>query len=260
MSILTTVKKLLWQPPKSTFFYTLHKCASSLFTKEVLPKSSILKHVDYAARLYVGAAAGPQLFEKRGYLYGPIRVTIPNENYPEYRWLIGPCVAKGFLRDKRAIFFVRDPRDILVSVFYSFGFSHGASPLPELAVLQKKRRADISEMGLDAFCVHDSERITEVFGIIQRLISECPQGLVLRYEDLMTDFDQFSPPLVEWLGLPSETVKKMRQQLQPRIEEAPLSHHRSGKPGGFRDKLLPSTVAEMNRILAPALKNFGYVP
>ena len=60
---------------ESVFFYTFHKCASSLFSGYVLRNIEGLRNIDYASRLYQGREPKSIKFEKYGYIYGPIRLS-----------------------------------------------------------------------------------------------------------------------------------------------------------------------------------------
>jgi hypothetical protein len=46
-------------PSESVFFYTFHKCASSLFARFVLPNVRGLRHENYAARIFRGELTDP---------------------------------------------------------------------------------------------------------------------------------------------------------------------------------------------------------
>jgi len=62
--------------PKSIYFYTLHKCASTLFSDFVLKNVNKLIHVDYASQIFTGKIQiGKQLsFKEKGFIYGPLRI------------------------------------------------------------------------------------------------------------------------------------------------------------------------------------------
>jgi len=112
------------QPLESIYFFTLHKCASTLFSSFVLKNLEGLTHVDYAKDLTSGRRSPRKAlpFHDYGIIYGPIRLSNDPENLIS-RHLIKPIYSPDFLTDKRAVFFVRDPRDILVSAYYSFGYT-----------------------------------------------------------------------------------------------------------------------------------------
>jgi hypothetical protein len=248
-------------PPPSLFFYTVHKCASSLFTREVLPQvGGGLHHIDYAAQLYGKEAEPPFHFAERGGLYGPIRVTAPDFRYPEYTHVIAPLTEPGFLCGRRAVILVRDPRDVLVSMFFSFGFSHNRSPDPAVAALQEKRRAAIQAQGLDDFCLSEAAQQRVIFATLHRLAGEAAEVVIVRYEDLLRDFSRAVLPLSTAMHLDAAVVETMRRELRPRTTEDPSSHHRSGQPGAYASKLKPDTIAPLEKELGMDWLHFGYRP
>src|SRR5438132_10534005 len=116
--------------PESVYFYTLHKCASGLFSDYVLKNVRRLRLIDYEDRFYKGEPVCVT-FKEKGFIYGPIRVS----NGPQstiYSKLVEPASRTDFVRDKIAIFLIRDPRDILVSSYYSFGYTHEFSTVKEI--------------------------------------------------------------------------------------------------------------------------------
>ena len=113
--------------PESRFFYTLHKCASVLFGKFILPNVNGLTHINYGSQVFRGELSnGDKVkFRKRGFVYGPIRVSNglqPTELFCRsnvYRDAANP----NFVRDKISVFRQRPPRyfgfGILFFWFYS---------------------------------------------------------------------------------------------------------------------------------------------
>jgi hypothetical protein len=244
---------------KSIFFYTLHKCASSLFSSKVLPRvGGGLRHVDYAAKLYTGEVQGPLSFKETGVLYGPIRVVAPDLAYPEYRWLVEPLTRPGFVCQRKSVIFLRDPRDVLISIFFSFGFSHDRSPVPSVAALQEKRRKEIQAMGLEKFCEMEATKQKQIFDTLARLKDESAAAVVIRYEDLFSSFDTAVLPLKKALMLDEDTIDAIREEFGAVEEENPMAHRRSGRPGAFREKLGAKCVSRVTEILGGSLEKFGY--
>ena len=107
--------------PKSVYFYTFHKCASTLFNGYVLKNAVGLYNMDYASQIYSGERSSEEKlnFNRNGFIYGPIRISAGVQG-PVGEMLVKPTTQHDFVRDKIALFLIRDPRDILVSSYYSF--------------------------------------------------------------------------------------------------------------------------------------------
>lgn len=242
---------------ESVYFYTLHKCASTLFAHFLLQHARGLKHCDYASRIYLGRQKGTLRFASHGYLYGPIRISAKLES-PVYSQLVAPAIKPEFAADKRAVFFIRDPRDILVSQYYSFGFTHGLSPVERIRQLEKAEREFVRSMDVDAYVVHAATKLRDDMLVIDNLASQCRISALLRYEDMINDFDRFRNALSRLLDFDPEVLEELYRQSRPRESEDTHSHKRSGRVGDYAEKLRPETVSELNAILMPVLNRFGY--
>ena len=87
---------------ESVYFYTFHKCASSLFSNYVLRNIVGLRHIDYANAIYRGRKIGQIKFKEKGYIYGPIRLSSDTKIY---NMLVKPTSDIYFIKDKVAIFY-----------------------------------------------------------------------------------------------------------------------------------------------------------
>lgn len=244
---------------ESVFFYTLHKCASTLFSDYVLKNLGGLRYVDYASKLYNGEIVEKVTFERRGHVYGPIRVSA-NPLDPEYVRLVRPAAQVEFVRDRIAIFLVRDPRDVLVSSYYSFGYTHGFSPVGALQALQRKGRDDIQRRTIDAYVIESAKRKLSHYQAIDSLAQVCIRGTVLTYEDMIVNWAKFARSLTKFVDIEQTVLDQIYARSRPRATEDETSHRRSGRVGGFRSKLRVSTVEELNRIFAPVLTRYNYLP
>ncbi|MCC5906181.1 MAG: sulfotransferase domain-containing protein [Balneolaceae bacterium] len=250
---------LIRDSPESVYFYTFHKCASSFFSQYVLKNVNGLYHINYASQLYSGNRSHKKEleFRKKGFIYGPIRISAYVQS-PVAKRLVNPTTKHDFIRDKIAIFFIRDPRDILVSSYYSFGFTHGFSKVNTIKVRQEAKRKRIREMTLDEYVLDSADKQVDLFKTLYELSKTCSRGVVLRYEDMINDFDGFAEQLRQYITLEDATIREIYQKTRPREKEDVTSHRRSGKVGGFREKLEKNTILAVNKKLAEILTLFGY--
>jgi hypothetical protein len=169
-------------------------------------------------------------------------------------------VANGFMEDKRALFLVRDPRDLLVSQYYSFGYTHGRSSDPTVRARQERNRARIQSLTLDDYVLRAAPRLQERFDILHDLKSHCQQGVLLRYEDLIHNFDQFIEDFTQLSALNAAARLDLYERSRPRDREDTESHKRSGQTGAYSDKLHDETVTRLDVMLERTLTRFGYSP
>ncbi len=242
---------------ESVYFYTFHKCASTLFGSYILKNIKGLRHVNYASRIYSGRAYKKLKLEAKGYAYGPIRLSADPLS-PVYKQLVRPATQPDFMRDKIVIFFVRDPRDILVSSYYSFGYTHAFSPVEQIRLLQEANRSKIQAESLDEFVLRSASKVRENFETLSELDSVCERSIVLKYEDMIDNFEYFIAQLSKYIIISQCVVRTIFERSRPKEKEDISSHRRSGQPGGFRSKLKRETIDSVNAELEDVLVRFQY--
>jgi len=245
---------------RSVYFFTFHKCASTLFSSFVLPSVKELEFVDYERMVYDGVIPEDQpekiQFEHAGRLYGPIRLSSGAASPTARRML--ETADRQFIQDKIAVSFIRDPRDILVSRYFSFVHSHGESKVREIALRQQENKERLIAMGVDEYAVQAVEGVRQDFEMISRIDEYSSDSVVLRYEDLLDDFHLFMDGLSRYLILEEPVIEEIYRQSRPREREDIQAHRRSGRAGTFVDKLRPETTQLVNEKLAGVLDRFGY--
>jgi hypothetical protein len=240
--------------PESVYFITFHKCASSLFGRYVLLRIKGLRHINYQKMLYDGTGIDKLLFEKKGHLYGPIRLSARKCK------VVTHISMKDFLNDKIAIFLIRDPRDILVSAYYSQGYTHSFSKVASLRQKQKEKRRLVQSMTVDEYAIEFAPKVLGDFGLLQRLERTCSRKALLRYEDMVDNWDRFVEGFGSYLDVGPDLFGEMYKRTRPKAREDVSSHRRSGKPGGFRAKLDPYTISSLNATFEKVLERFEYSP
>ncbi len=160
------------------------------------------------------------------------------------------------LADFRTLLILRDPRDVLTSRFYSVAYAH--MPADAKFVADRKRA---QEMGIDAFVL---ERIHEVREPYQKYVDEFigkPNVLHLRYEEMVTEFEPWLRKVAEHVSPSPDPVVIQRlideSDFIPSTEDK-YAHKRSVRPGGYKTKLQPETVAAVEDAFKDLLPALGY--
>lgn len=251
--------------PRSVLLYTTHKCASTFVPKVFrrVQNHSDYQLFDYASGLRDlgnnidadGIEKGfikefsersyDHLFFEHGEIYAPLRFDI---NFPG---------RESF----KHIFFLRDPRDVLVSSFFSFGFTHALAPNDLRRETQLKRKADIQEKGIDQFVIEYAEEVLDRLNGYRKLRENCLSNLFLKYNDFTKDTATFIRKITDYIDvtLPDKVINEIVESARPiQSKVNPQSHKRSGKSGQFKEALKPETRNELNKIFKDVIEYWGF--
>ena len=160
---------------------------------------------------------------------------------------------------QRSVLLVRDPRDAIVSSYYSVLFSH---TIPAQRLLIAKLRNRYAGTEIDDFVLMSDilDRMKQSY----RSYDVLPEGaLRLRYEDYVLKKIALVRRICDHLALnireeDAASVAKAVHKIPDR--EDPYSHVRRALPGDHREKLQRKTIARLNKEFAPILERYNYEP
>lgn len=160
-------------------------------------------------------------------------------------------------RGAPAILLTRDPRDMLVSLYYSVLKSH---VIPEGLVSFKKSRKQAGELDINQFVTIRAKSFARQLKRYQKKLSDSALT-VYRYEDVIYKKEKWLEDMVKRLGLPQspELVRNIAKRFDvvPDVENE-NKHVRQVHPGNHSQKLNPQTICTLNDSLADFLKYFKY--
>ena len=163
-------------------------------------------------------------------------------------------------RDAPKLLLVRDPRDALVSEYFSSRFSHR---LPE-------RNAETSPVALqreealagsveDFVLAHAKDLDRTIDGFAPLL--DDPQLRLFRYEEVIFDKPTWIREMLAHFGwrAPTPLIERIvaRHDVRPE-QERPTEFIRKVAPGDHREKLGAGVIAELNATLSPTWRRLGY--
>jgi len=178
--------------------------------------------------------------------------------------VFGAMVGVPELEKYKVVLVVRDPRDALVSGYFSIVYSH---PLPpkESDIREGfiKNRQQAQAENIDQYVLRNSEKIYDIYhDYIHRLIEKYPHVYVCKYEDMISDFETWLTQLVEYTEL--DIAPELKQQFirehhqkTPQNED-PNKHLRKGKSGDYKTKLQTETIDTLNIKFKEILNYFYY--
>lgn len=254
---------------KSVLFFTLHRCAS-MFIYKICGDLAKLKGLKYYSPnggdfLFneVTLAKNPDMFKDKIGFFAPIRFFVNMAN----------------LKESNVILHLRDPRDMLVSMFYAYCYSH-RGPVKGYTGYRKK----IADEGIDNFCLRmvregvptligdygTGGHIKEFAGNILRRYEDYankllkkPDVTLIKYEEMVTNFNKWLSKLVSALDFDNEEeiIKMLYIKYKNEFvieRENIYSHKRKIVPGDYKGKLKPSTIKELNITFGNVLKELKY--
>ena len=231
---------------KSILLYTTVKCASSV-THKVLFELARKKDADYSHinlfRYYYNFNKDPDVaFSKdvdtallpQGIVYAPLRRAFFPNNHDKYSVLI----------------ILRDPRDVLVSAYFSIRKSHVLPMNPHIreGLLSERRKAQ--EETIDEYALRCAPQFIEYY---KNYVAFSLQNdiLFLTYEEFVNNYDSFIDKIIDYLEI--EKTKVDRDRLlniagtNKRVTEDPTQHIRKKSPGDYAEKLKPETITQLNQ-------------
>jgi hypothetical protein len=182
--------------------------------------------------------------------------------YGGFRGLPGGMAIPAFGKG-RSVLLVRDPRDMLTSLYYSIAFSHRPPPSQEAGSLvdafNDQRHAAL-ESSVDAYALQYAPVVLRIFETMERKTAGI-EPKCYRYEDVIFRKLDWIRDVLAYLDLavPDRVVAAIvqRNDVLPAAENAG-AHIRRVTPGDHREKLAAATIAQLDDILAPVLRRYGY--
>ena len=201
------------------------------------------------------------------------KVDLPDfENYralfQPYGYVYTPFggVLRGIedLENYAVVLMVRDPRDILVSEYYSIAFSHSRPAKNSNKDARfTARRTYARGVDINEYVRNRCTTVASVFDDYRKyLLDPYKHVHITKYEKMISDFRCWLRELVDYCELPVDPLlfEKLVQNQSKKAptKERPTHQKRSGKSGDYQRKLDKETIAYINDVLAVNLRYFKY--
>jgi hypothetical protein len=167
-------------------------------------------------------------------------------------------------RDARKILLVRDPRDALVSEYFSNAYSHtlpqqnsgGGATQEMLALRQTALQASIED-----YVLKQAAPLNRTFVEYAGAAAD-PRTRIFRYEDVILAKRQWMKDIAahfQWTAPAEGLLDGMMSwaDVVPATERRD-QFIRKVTPGDHKEKLSPEIIRRLNEALSPALRLFGY--
>lgn len=156
---------------------------------------------------------------------------------------------------------VRDPRDCIVSAYFSYRQSHKAPSDPTKKAEHAARQAELQSVDITRFCLDWPPIYRDRMQIMGDILLAHDDILLLHYEQMVRTPDIWLDQVLAFLG--QSRTPALMAALKPHMafeveQEDPGRHKRQVTPGDHRRKLDAATIAQMNQVLDPVLTQFDY--
>lgn len=159
------------------------------------------------------------------------------------------------------IFHIRDPRDILVSEYFSFGWIH-----PTRGSDLGQTRKSLQKMSIDDYVLHHCTQrefpLEKKYSSLVERVLHPDLETVVTYETMVTNFPKWLSQVVPVFGIRHSKWAVMqlawRYRNEFRIKQETMTHKRCITPGDHRRKLKPATIEALNLRFETILTKFGY--
>lgn len=165
----------------------------------------------------------------------------------------------------KIIFSVRDPRDMLVSSYYSQAYSH-VLPDADGNKLERfmERRKFALNSTIDEYVLREAENVYKTFVKYDELLISryAPVIHLVRYEDMVENFEEWLAGIISYCEFEVSDILRAaliaeNAQMRPKGEDV-QKHLRKGVPGDYKQKLLQETIVSLNDKLSAMINRFGY--
>lgn len=181
--------------------------------------------------------------------------------YLDFRYLPEFLISNPVFNLSNKFLMVRDPRDAVVSMYYSAAYSHVKPKAGAGKAAMEKFSEYVSSVDINDWAVTYATSWLQIWDTYDRHLFEDATCKVVRYEDIFFDKERLVEEFISHLDidLPTSVVKMVAERFHvvPKKED-PTQHIRKGVPGDHKEKLTPDTVARLNERFEPYLERFEY--
>ncbi len=251
---------------QSIVFFTLYRGASSYVSDLlwVLAREEGVTFINLEGYFWNGGGSEkgfspPDQWEKivyqqKGYLYGPVNIF--NGPFRIYFEEI-PSLEKY-----KVILMLRDPRDVLVSAYFSTAYSHRMPRRnPSEANRLRTAREEALRMTIDEHVLKEADVVSDIYlRYCQKLLNKS-YVLFVKYEEMVNDFESWLNRIIDFAEFhPSREVRsKIMCGADFKVEKENIyAHKRQVTPGDHRRKLKTETIEALNVKLRNILEQLSY--
>ncbi len=250
----------------ASFVISIRKSGSTMITHmaKLVAETLGIGFLDVGSWLFYNNIPAQVLYDDPA-ITNIIRPGIVYAGFRDYPLVLRDSAA---FREAPKLVFIRDPRDALVSEYFSNAYSHNipenngpTSASSPTKIMTELRNAAL-ETNVEDYVLQRAHAFATTARKFFPELQE-PHTLVLKYEDWIFNKLGLLELLCRHLNL-NATEEQMRRiapmtDIRPKMED-PRNFVRKVTPGDHREKLSPQAISKLNASLEDVLLAFGYPP
>jgi len=216
-------------------------------------------------------------FHKSGTsFFGAVNEYLMYNNKNQYKLNLTRGLVDNYDENTKYVIHIRNPIDLLVSAFYSFGYIHKYSEKHKHSYEEfMNQRTHIQNIGLDKYCL-EYFKLTilplhvELFKWLE-IHREKPNVFISRYEKMKNNFREYIVEMGNFLDFDEDTIDCLYNEMKPQIDFKPVDnkyviegkidpHCRNGTSKQYLTELKQETyeylIAEMNKNIPEFMKTY----
>lgn len=261
--VIHGVKFVVEEGKSGPAFFALgvRKSGSSMFNRvcRILSRHNGLNFVDIAGSMFSNNVR-PETWLNENALND---IILPRNVYGGFRNFPTSIAENGVFKNGKKALLVRDPRDALVSEYFSNAYSHSLPTGTDdsgARQMMLQLREDALAKGIQDYVQQRAEAMGRTMAAYAELLRD-RNTIVFRYEDIVFQKAEMIEKLVKHFGWTCN-ARQMEAILgwvdvKPDVEN-PRQFIRKVTPGDHQEKLDTETIAAINGRLGGVLKLFGY--
>lgn len=212
--------------------YTIWK-AGSKFTRNYFAELASKKNLNVVKLTASRFQNNPKNIE--------LSAKLPENNYCAILYRFFP--EEKTLKDQsiQHIIQLRDPRDVLVSLYYSMAYSHGYGNKEMADKIHKRTQ----QTPIDKFVLENSDYFYDVYKTL-KISTKYKNVTYLKYSDMVLNFPKWNKVSCSVFEADEKTIlSKFKNEFLLKKENI-TKHKRKMIPGDYKEKLEPKTIKILN--------------
>ncbi len=246
--------------PETYYAFAFHKSGSVLLNAMVseLCKAADVSFVDVPGLLFSKGYPLSAVTNHCGGLFGQEGVC-----FGGFRHIPPPVLGLELTANSRSVLLVRDPRDMLVSHYFSMLKSHAVPQGGKVRDYLLEAREAAGQTTIESYVLEKADFFVKQFIRYEAdlLRTHGDRTRIYRYEDVIFEKGDWLADINDWFGwgVNRATIDKIASAHDVRPDKEDEGKHvRRVVPGDHREKLGQETIEKLNEMFRPVVKPFGY--